>query len=70
MASASFLNVLLIVSAAPLADVDDEVAALIVELALPLMLLLLWLKALMAITVPPCALAGALLELVPLAADL
>lgn len=72
MASAMFLNELLPDSAAPFAAADDElVAALVVAVAMPpLELLLPALRALMAITLPPCAFAGALLELVPFAAEM
>lgn len=67
-----FLNVLLIVSAAPIAaDEDELVAALVVAVAMPpLVLLAPALSALMAITVPPCAFTGELLPLAPCAADL
>lgn len=73
MISATFWKALLIVSAAPLAAADDEVAAalaLALELPLALLELLPWLSALMAMTWPPCTFAGAVLLLVPCAADL
>ena len=70
-----FLKELLIVSAAPVPAAVDELAApllvavAVAELPLPLALLPA-LRALMATTEPPCTSAGALLELVPCAADL
>jgi len=70
MTTAIFWKALLIVWPAPLAAVDDELAAALeLELALPLALLLPWLSWLMAIIVPPCGLDGAVLPLVPFAAD-
>jgi len=70
MAMAIFWKALLIVSPAPLDGVDDELAAaLALALALPLGLLP-WLSLLMAITVPPCTVDGAVLPLEPCAADL
>jgi len=64
--------VLLTVLSAPLPLADDEADALALALALALLLLLplLWLRALIAMTWPPCMFAGAVLELVPCAADL
>jgi len=70
MTIAIFWKALLIVSPAPLDDDDDDVAAaLALALELPLALLP-WLSWLMAITVPPCAVDGAVLPLAPFAADL
>jgi hypothetical protein len=70
-----FVKELLIVPAPPVPAIVDELAAPLVvivalaELPLPLALLPA-LRALIATTVPPCTSAGALLELVPCAADL
>jgi len=71
MMIAIFWKALLIVSPAPLDDDDDDelAAALALALALPLALLP-WLSWLMAITVPPCTVDGAVLPLALCAADL